>query len=216
MSLEFNKTQVIFALDRSGSMREHDAPGNLSRLAYAEQRLIAWLPEVLAHDADGPSLYAFDDRVEAHQDIADTAKLEQIIRQCQPRGSTDTARVIEAAFNEHVTKKNAETLLFLLTDGVPNSPEDVTKEIVSITNRIEAPEQFRIMILVVGQPGPEVQKWLEDLDDNLGSAGAKFDIVGMGRLDTYPTMQDAGNALMASTTADGEVGDQYQGIGTQA
>lgn len=218
MSLEFSKTQVIFLLDRSGSMRSMDAPGGVNRLTYAEQRLIGFLPEVLAHDPDGPSLHAFDDRVDLHPDVADIDAVKRIILACGPRGSTDTALAIQAAWDEHASKGNTETAVFLLTDGEPNSQQAVVDTIVGITKKMESPEAFRLMILTVGQRSTSLDAWLNGLDDNLGAAGAAFDIVGLGELTAFATLQDAGNALVASCTSNDEAGAQasYVGVHTAA
>lgn len=218
MSLEFSKTQVIFLLDRSGSMRAHDAPGQTSRLAYAEQKLISFLPEVTVHDPDGVSIYPFDNHVDEHRDVADVSAVQAIVQNCGPRGTTRTDLAILAAFKEHVEKKNEETAVFLFTDGEPDDQQAVVNAIVGITKQIESPEAFRLMILTVGEQSPGLKTWLDGLDDNLGDAGAAFDIVGVGELSSFATLQDAGNALVASSTSNDEAGEQgaYAGIHTAA
>jgi uncharacterized protein with von Willebrand factor type A (vWA) domain len=200
--LEVKGHNVIVGIDRSGSMDTTDCDGQ-SRYNYLGEKLIAFVSTAV-QSAAGNQVTAlfFNDNVKeatlkSGQDAAEAMK------KYHTGGSTGTHSVIEAAYAIAKKTPDVPTMLFLVTDGHPDSEKAVDNEIVSVTKRIKNPEDFRIMILTVGERDSNLTAWLDHLDADLGPLGALFDIVGQNNLQEVD-FREAAAELIASTTTNTE------------
>lgn len=184
-NFELNKgDQFIIAIDISGSMAATDCPGQVNRLRYTLETLHVFAQEAFKWDPDGVSFYPFNHQVFPMPDVKTLEEIDAKISTLKPGGGTDTASVINAAYQEHKTKKNEQTFLIVFTDGQPEDEAAVEQVIINITNEVKDEKEFRIEILTVGQRTADLNKWLTDLDDNLKrEGGAKYDIVNVQRME---------------------------------
>jgi hypothetical protein len=82
--------------------------------------------------------------------------------------------------------------ILVITDGVPDSEEEVEFEIIQATQRMQRDSELSISFIQIG--GDEAAaRWLSKLDDDLLSHGAKFDIVDKV---TAKDLQDIGFSRM--------------------
>jgi len=192
---ELNKgDNFIFGMDVSASMQTTDCPNGASRIDYLKETAKTFAREASKWDTDGIDVLTFGSSVKAYPNItADNA--EDIIGKLVAKeGSTDTAGLIKKAYEMHKAGAYPQTVLFICTDGVPNDKQAVEKTIIDITNEIKDEHEFAISILKVGTE-PTVDAWLKELDDNLTSKGAKYDIVDVKNLDEVDFMAAFEGAL---------------------
>lgn len=197
-NLELNKgDQFIIGLDISASMAAADCPGGMRRIDYTIETLRTFVVEASKWDPDGVSFYPFGATVHAYPDQKpEDIDTEIALFKNKLEGATMTHLAIRAAFAEHQSKKNEQTFLMLFTDGSPSDPDAVRQAIIDITNAVEDEGEFRIAFITVGNRPADLDKWLTDLDDNLTSAGAKYDIVDVKRLEEVDFMAAVNGALV--------------------
>lgn len=175
--LELNKgDNFILGIDVSASMTRTDCANNASRINYLKETAIAFATEASKWDDDGIDIISFGDDVKTYPNVTDK-NAEEIINKLQANeGSTDTAGLINAAYELHKKGGYKQTVLFVFTDGLPSDKKAVEKAIIDITNDIKDEHEFAISFMKVGKES-SVDSWLAMLDDDLTKAGAKYDIV---------------------------------------
>lgn len=194
-NLELNKgDQFIIGLDISGSMGSGDCPGGLTRIAYTRETLKVFVREASKWDPDGVSFYPFGATVHAYRDMKPD-DIDTKIAALKLEGATMTHLAITAAYKEHKEKKNEQTFLMIFTDGEPSDPDAVKQAIIDVTKDVSDEKEFRIAFLTVGQRSAGLNQYLIDLDDNLKSAGAKYDIVDVKALEEVDFMAAVNGAL---------------------
>ncbi|TAF37172.1 MAG: VWA domain-containing protein [Oscillatoriales cyanobacterium] len=156
-------------IDKSGSMYTKDQMGGKSRWALMQESTIALANKCEELDPDGITVYVFSGRFKRYENVT-SAKVVQIFQENEPSGTTNLAAVLLDSLNSYFqrkasgkTKLNGETIL-VVTDGEPD-------------------DRF----IQVGN-APEATKFLKILDDELQSAGAKFDIVDTVTMDDIEGM----------------------------
>lgn len=199
--LEVTGHNVIVGIDRSGSMDTKDCD-NATRYQYLGEKLVAFTGSAVesAYNNQVTALFYSDNVHEAV--LKSSADAEQALRKYHVGGGTATHSVLEYAFKLAQQNPNIPTMFFLVTDGHPDSESKVDQEIVSITKRLTKPEDFRIMLLTVGERDPKLSKWLEHLDSDLGPLGAKYDIVGQNNLQEVDFREAAAELIGSTTTND--------------
>jgi Mg-chelatase subunit ChlD len=201
MALEIGKgAQVIFLVDRSGSMDTPDCDGGETRYRHAKEKIKAFVTAASKYDPDGVSVHLFNNSVDLHQDVATADAVDALVKEKKPGGGTATEKALKAAWNEHATKGNQSTFVFVFTDGEPNEQQAVIDTLVQITKKMKSAEEFRISFLTVGKRTPDLQAFLSKLDSELSPAGAVFDIVSVDELDNVDFQQAADNLIGSSTT----------------
>jgi molybdopterin-binding protein len=199
--LEVKGHNVIVGIDRSGSMDTRDCDGQ-TRYAYLGEKLVTFVGAAVESAAGGvvTALFFNDGVKQINLHSADEAAAA--MKSVHVGGSTATDLVIKAAYK--VSRESAApTMFFLVTDGHPNDEGAVDRAIIDVTKQISVPEDFRIMILTVGDRDKHLAEWLEHLDADLGPAGALFDIVGQNNLQEVD-FREAAAELIASTTTNEE------------
>ena len=109
-------------------------------------------------------------------------KVNKIYTENEPMGRTDLASVLYDAVNNYFERKaageakpNGETII-VITDGEPDDYKGVMRVIIEASRLIDRDEELGISLIQVGNDRKATQ-FLKALDDQLQSAGAKFDIV---------------------------------------
>lgn len=212
--LEVQGHNVIVGIDRSGSMDTRDCEGN-TRYNYLGEKLVAFTGAAVesAYNNQVTALFFNDNVKESTLKSADDAKAA--MKHYSTGGSTETQNVIEYAYKVAQKTPTVPCMFFLVTDGHPNSEPAVDKEIISITKRLKNPEDFRIMLLTVGERDEHLEKWLEHLDAELGPMGALFDIVGQNNLNEVDFREAAAELIKSTTTNDEAAQGAVQGKTTQ-
>ena len=168
-------------IDKSGSMFTNDQPGGRSRWESAQESTLALARKCEQFDPDGITLYVFSGRFKRYDNVT-SDKVAQIFQENEPMGRTDLASVLQDAMDNYFarkasaqTKPNGETIL-VITDGEPDDRKAVMRVIIEASRKMDIDEELAISLIQVGKDGGATQ-FLKALDDQLQSAGAKFDIV---------------------------------------
>ncbi|MBZ8179716.1 MAG: VWA domain-containing protein [Oscillatoria sp. PMC 1051.18] len=179
-------------IDKSGSMSIKDQYGGKSRWSVMQESTLALASKCEELDPDGITVYTFSGKFRRYDNVT-ANKVGQIFQENEPSGRTDLAKVLEDALNDYFqrktagqTKANGETIL-VVTDGEPDDRKAVMRVIVEASRRIDKDEELAISFIQVGND-PDAKKFLKILDDELQSAGAKFDIVDTVTLDDMEDM----------------------------
>ena len=168
-------------IDKSSSMAGSDPSAAKSRWEIARDATQALAETCEKMDPDGITVYLFSGRFRRYDNVT-SSKVAQIYDNNEPMGPTDLASVLQDAldnyFNRKVvnaTKPNGETLI-VITDGAPTDYKSVMRTIIGASQKMDRDEELAISLIQVGND-KKAAAYLKALDDQLQSAGAKFDIV---------------------------------------
>lgn len=181
-------------IDKSGSMSTKDRVGGKSRWAIMQESTFALASKCEELDPDGMTVYVFSGLFRRYDNVT-ANKVQQIFQENEPSGRTDLAGVLEDALNEYLGRKTAGTAkpngetIVVVTDGEPDDRKAVMRVIIEASRRLEKDAELAISFIQVGDD-PDATRFLKALDNDLQSAGAKFDIV-----DTL-TVEDMENLTM--------------------
>jgi len=179
-------------IDKSGSMSIKDQPSSKSRWDIMQESTLAIASKCEEFDPDGITIYLFSGKFRRYDNVT-ANKVAQIFQENDPSGRTDLASVLADATNNYFqrkaakqTKANGETIV-VVTDGEPDDRKAVMKVIIEASRRMERDEELAITFIQVGTD-TQATKFLKILDDDLQSAGAKFDIVDTITMDDMEDM----------------------------
>jgi uncharacterized protein with von Willebrand factor type A (vWA) domain len=179
-------------IDKSGSMSIKDQPSSKSRWDIMQESTLAIASKCEEFDPDGITIYLFSGKFRRYDNVT-ANKVAQIFQENDPSGRTDLASVLADATNHYFqrkaakqTKANGETIV-VITDGEPDDRKAVMKVIIEASRRMERDEELAITFIQVGTD-TQATKFLKILDDDLQSAGAKFDIVDTITMDDMEDM----------------------------
>jgi uncharacterized protein with von Willebrand factor type A (vWA) domain len=190
-------------IDKSGSMATPDQKGGRTRWVAAEESTFALASKCEQFDPDGITIYTFSGRFKRYENVT-SSKVMQVFRENDPSGTTDLASVLKHATDNYFqrktageTKPNGETIL-VITDGEPDDRKAVMKVIIEASRRIDRDEELAISFIQVGTDA-NATRFLKVLDDELQSAGAKFDIcdtITMEEMEEYSLSEVLLNAII--------------------
>ncbi|MGI8500892.1 MAG: vWA domain-containing protein [Hassallia sp.] len=179
-------------IDKSGSMATPDQKGSKTRWASAQESTFALASKCEQFDPDGITLYVFSGRFKRYENVT-ASKVTQIFQENDPSGTTDLAGVLKHALDNYFqrksseqTKPNGETIL-VITDGEPDDRKAVMKVIIEASRQMDRDEELAISFIQVGKDA-QATRFLKVLDDELQSAGAKFDICDTITMDDMEDM----------------------------
>ncbi|AFZ58670.1 VWA domain-containing protein [Anabaena cylindrica FACHB-243] len=179
-------------IDKSGSMATPDQKGGKSRWFIAQESTLALASKCEQFDPDGITVYLFSGKFKRYENVT-ASKVVQIFQENDPSGTTDLAGVLKHATDDYLqrkssnqTKPNGETIL-VVTDGEPDDRKAVMKVIIEASRKIDRDEELAISFIQVGAD-PNATRFLKILDDELQSAGAKFDICDTITMDEMEDM----------------------------
>lgn len=175
--------QIHLLVDRSNSMKELDCPGGLSRWQWCglqasglAQAIAPYAPQGLTIVPFATEYDVFEHAGAAHINyIFDNMRLQFGTRLYEP-----IAEQVDTYFADHSLNKKP-LLLVIVTDGLPVpqqiEPDLVRRELVAISSRMTAPEQVTVIFCQIGANDRRGAAFLQDLDENLTSYGAKYRFV---------------------------------------
>ncbi|MFB2768805.1 VWA domain-containing protein [Pelatocladus sp. BLCC-F211] len=179
-------------IDKSGSMATPDQKGGRSRWLAAQESTFALASKCEQFDPDGITIYLFSGRFKRYENVT-SSKVSQIFQENDPAGTTDLAAVLKHAIDNYFerksagqTKPNGETIL-VVTDGEPDDRKAVMKVIIEASRRMDRDEELAISFIQVGKD-VHATRFLKVLDDELQTAGAKFDICDTITMDDMEDM----------------------------
>lgn len=188
---ELKKYDFIVLVDKSGSMSTPDCPGGKTRWDYAQENVLAIARECQKYDDNGITVGVFANKLKLYENVTDGAGLlEKIFSENQPGGSTDTAGALDQIIQEYLGSKAKPIIVVVITDGVPDSEQDLIKVIVNATKKISTREEIGLEFVQIGKDS-HAHAFLDRLDNNLTKEGAILDIVNT------VTADDLGDKLIS-------------------
>lgn len=179
-----------FVFDRSGSTSEDDCPGGMTRAEYMDETALAFAREVGKIDQDGMSVVLGKGSNVVAKDGVTAKDLKELLAAHRPGGTTPMHTWLEASF-ALAGKSDKKDFITVFFDGVPDDKAAVERVLIEQANRQETDDACTVLFVQIGYE-KSASAWLKELDDNLQSRGAKFDIVD------FKTMEDvvtAGSAV---------------------
>jgi len=169
----------VITLDKSGSMG-NDVTKGYTRWQQGQEYVEAMAKFCNQYDPDGIKVIVFSGRSKVYDNVTE-AKVAEVFASESPMGGTNLAGALQVAFDSYLQRKAAgETnngeINIVLTDGEPNDRLAVMKAIAKFTTSLDTQDEYGLSFIQVGND-PEARSFLKALDDDLESAGAKFDIV---------------------------------------
>jgi uncharacterized protein with von Willebrand factor type A (vWA) domain len=168
-------------IDKSGSMSTKDKPGGASRWQIMQESALALANKCEELDPDGITVYLFSGKFKRYDNVT-AAKVGTLFQENDPSGRTDLAAVLGDALSNYLqrkaqgqTQENGE-LILVVTDGEPDDRKAVVQVIIEASQKLDRDEELAISFIQVGTDAAATA-FLKILDDDLGRAGAKFDIV---------------------------------------
>jgi len=206
MSVNLDNLDVVFLLDKSGSMNEQYKPGQ-TRWKAAQETVTALASEMASHDKDGITVVPFNDRFTIEDNVT-PATVGNIFKNHTPGSGTMLAAPLQAVIDKFIPapapaskggflssmfgSKSASpaasavarkpVCIVVATDGAAGDEEQVITTLVNATQRMQSDDELGILLLQVGSD-PNAEKFLERVDNQLQKRGAKFDIVARCKLE---------------------------------
>ena len=177
---------IELLVDKSGSMGDRVSGSNSkTRWEYAQESTLALARQAEKTDADGITVVPFSNSYKVYENTT-AAKVQQVFAENSPMGGTDTAAALQNRLDAHFARRAAgltkSTCILVLTDGEPNDRAAVKRCIIEATKQMGADEELAISFVQIGDDA-SAKSFLEELDDTLQGAGAKFDIVDTLNID---------------------------------
>ena len=166
-------------IDRSGSMGESIKPPlHVSRWDAVKEYALTIARECEKLDDNGIDVYLFNRNfVRFENTTAD--KVADIFQHNAPQGGTDFIPVLTDVFERHF-KNNKPSTVLVFTDGEPSEGAEgqkaLAKLLINTANKLESGTELGVSFIQIGND-KSATAFLKKLDDDLVSAGAKFDIV---------------------------------------
>ena len=192
---------LVLIIDQSGSMHTPDCPisgagrigGTVMSMLLGSVACVSrwqWCKEQTLHlaeqtryvSAKGLSVVLFSSNFRVFPHVT-LDQIPTIFRQAAPEGGTNLTDPLRATINDYfarrtITHGNVKPLgIAIITDGRPNSEEDVRQVIVQATQFMRDPQEISITIFLIGNSAFNGQSFVEDLERNLTRRGAKYSIV---------------------------------------
>lgn len=169
---------IVVMIDKSGSMDTDDCNGQ-TRWNAAKEYATSIAREGCKHDADGIDVVVFGNTPKTYNNVT-VEKVEQVFKENSPSGGTDTAAALEMVLKGYRDRKAAgeakPMIVVCVTDGEPNDKKAVAKSIIEHTKTMQDDGETGIQFVQIGKDAG-ARKFLEELDNDLESQGAAFDIV---------------------------------------
>lgn len=113
--------------------------------------------------------------------------MQQIFKENEPNGGTNTAGVLKQVFDDYFASKKKPIIVLIVTDGVPNDENELMNVIVAATKKMDKDEEIGVSFIQIGKD-TAASTYLKKLDDGLVALGAKFDIVDTKTADEMENM----------------------------
>lgn len=190
------KYDMAICIDRSGSMGKKDMPNGVSRWKAAQEATGAFARKATEFDADGIDVGVFGgETIKVYNNVTGTDELlDKIFTENEPNSGTPTGKMLKQMLDRYFADKAAgkspkPLLIGVITDGQPDSRDEVANVIVEATKKMDSDGEIAISFLQIGND-EDATNFLQFLDDGLTAKGAKFDIVDTKKLNNVDNITE--------------------------
>jgi hypothetical protein len=173
-----DKRDYTLIIDKSSNKNEREAKIALSVM---QESIFALASKCEEFDPDGMTVYTFSNQFKRYDRVT-ANKIRQIFQENQASGRIDLAAPLEDAIARYFqnkangeTKYNGETIIVIL-NREPSDRKAIVRVIFEASQRMERDEELAISFIQVDDD-LNTKNFLKALDDDMRSAGAKYDIV---------------------------------------
>lgn len=158
-------------LDKSGSMARKDMPNGPTRWKAAEESIYALAAKVFEFDPDGIDVWMFSNGNIFYPNVR-PEQVQQMFQENEPCGGTAMADVLKNALDAYFTKRDTGKskpngdVIFVITDGEPDSQIDVINTLVNAAFRLRPSDNLAINFIQIGNDASATQ-FLKVLDEDL-------------------------------------------------
>ncbi|MBU6451061.1 MAG: hypothetical protein KGS72_04730 [Cyanobacteria bacterium REEB67] len=189
-------------VDRSLSMHQTDCPDGVSRWEWCGMQAASMALALTPVATQGMTIVPFATEYDVFENASanhiaylfDNMRLQTGTRLFEP-----LAEQADRYFADHSPNKKP-LLIVVVTDGLPVprvEPERVRQELVDISNRMKNPHDVTVIFCQIGAADGKGLAYLEDLDQNLTTNGARYNFV---HTITFDDLQQRGlGGALAST-----------------
>jgi len=177
-----SKYNVELLVDRSQSMGQHDCPDGLSRWQWCGEQAASLAEAINPLVPQGLTIVPFATEYDVFEN-ASARNIQYLFNNMQLQSGTRLFEPMAEQFDTYFANKSPNKkplLVVVITDGVPVpkvEPVLVRNELVAASNRLKNPHDVTVVFCQIGCQDAKGQAYLEDLDQNLGQYGARYDIV---------------------------------------
>lgn len=179
-------------IDNSASMEKPFGESDKTKWLALQESTFALACKCEELDSDGITVYLFSRKFQRFDHVT-SAKVAQIFSENLPADTTNLVGALQDAINNYFTRKaagktkpNGEIIL-IITDGIANNRQAVCDLIINATHQMEYEQELGISIIQVGSDS-QATKFLNAVDNELQSIGAKFDICDTMTLEDIESM----------------------------
>lgn len=163
----------ILLVDQSGSMGEASTRlQGRTKWQEVQEFVEQFARYAEQYDDDGITLIKFNSHASVYDGVK-AAQVHDLFTKNSPGGSTNLAAALDEAWKKKAASQK-KAIVVCVTDGAPNSTDDVEKALIHATQNISDETQLSYLFVQVGDDAGAT-KFLDHLDNGL--TGAKFDIV---------------------------------------
>ncbi len=175
--LERDYTLII---DKSENMSTSTPEAQTNLWSVVKETTIDIAKQCEQFDFDGLTLYLYGDNFERFKCLSKT-QMREILDKTAPSGIAKLSEALQDAISKYferrflgLSKPNGETLI-VITASEPVDAEKVQQTIIEASQQMTHDEELGISFIQVGTDA-KAGKFLQKLDNDLQSMGAKFDI----------------------------------------
>jgi hypothetical protein len=174
---------IVVAKTRSDLVQK--PPGYEQRWLHAHDAIVTLAQKCETFDPDGITLYLSNqDQSQPFKSYkhVKSAQLGEIFDAHYPPATIDLLKVLQTILHEFFTRKAAQQtqpngeMILILIDGEPSDRMAISRLLVHTANQLDQDSELGIGFIQLGDD-LIARGFLAALDENLKSAGAKFDIV---------------------------------------
>jgi Mg-chelatase subunit ChlD len=176
---KLRKYDIELIIDCSGSFKDVDGTDGLTKFEWCH-RQVRDLAQRMSAYSKTMTITTFNQNFQV-MPHCDPSTVEHIYAETEPNGSTDLVDPLMDRLQANLQSHDSAHpfLLAIITDGLPNVPRDpkvVDNAIAEFTHRLKSGDEVVITFLQIGDTF-DGKDFCQNLDDNLVSEGAKYDIV---------------------------------------
>jgi hypothetical protein len=178
---------IEFVIDISGSMGASDGTDGLSKFEWCREQ-VSSLADRLAPYTRTVDITVFNNRYQTAESCNRDA-ISAIYSGIRPGGGTALALPLLDRCERALAKRQAggrPTLIAVITDGLPHDQQTVCQNLITFSQKLNHPDDVIVTVLQIGE-NFNGQAFCVDLDDNLVSHGAKYDIIDTRTFDELRT-----------------------------
>jgi hypothetical protein len=188
-SLEAEKNLQLLAhynlellVDRSMSMREPDCPGGLSRWEWCGTQAADLARALDPYVPNGLTLIPFATEYDVFEHASDK-HIDYVFHNIGLQLGTRLFEPLAERLDNHFAHHTANTkplLIVVITDGVPFprfEPGLVKNELIEASEKMNKADEVTVIFCQIGERDRFGRQYLQDLDKNLVSYGARYHFV---------------------------------------